>query len=36
MTPVRTGADLTHIDAWLFDLDETLYPASNEIGRAHV
>ncbi len=29
MTPVRTGADLTHIDAWLFDLDETLYPASN-------
>lgn len=29
MTQVRTGADLTHIDAWLFDLDETLYPASN-------
>ena len=29
MTPVRNGADLTHIDAWLFDLDETLYPASN-------
>lgn len=29
MKPVRTGADLTHIDAWLFDLDETLYPASS-------
>ena len=29
MTPVRTGADLTHIDAWLFDLDETLYPPSS-------
>jgi putative hydrolase of the HAD superfamily len=29
MTQVRNGADLTHIDAWLFDLDETLYPASN-------
>jgi putative hydrolase of the HAD superfamily len=29
MSLARTGADLTHIDAWLFDLDETLYPASN-------
>lgn len=31
MTAARTGADLTHIDVWLFDLDETLYPASNGI-----
>jgi putative hydrolase of the HAD superfamily len=29
MSLARTGADLTHIDAWLFDLDETLYPPSN-------
>ncbi len=24
---MRTGADLTHVDTWLFDLDNTLYPA---------
>ena len=29
MTAARMGADLTPLDAWLFDLDETLYPASN-------
>ncbi len=29
MTPAAAAADLTHIDAWLFDLDETLYPAAN-------
>lgn len=29
MTAARAGADLTHIDAWLFDLDETLYPPSS-------
>jgi putative hydrolase of the HAD superfamily len=25
-----TGADLTHIDTWLFDLDNTLYPPEAE------
>ncbi len=29
MTPARPGADLTHVDAWLFDLDDTLYPPSS-------
>ena len=29
MSPARTGADLTHVDAWLFDLDDTLYPPSS-------
>jgi putative hydrolase of the HAD superfamily len=27
---MMTGADLTHIDTWLFDLDNTLYPP--EVG----
>lgn len=26
-----TQADLTHIDAWIFDLDNTLYPASCDL-----
>ncbi len=25
-----TGADLTHVDVWLFDLDNTLYPPETE------
>ena len=29
MTPARPGVDLTHVDAWLFDLDDTLYPPSS-------
>lgn len=29
MTAARPGADLTHVDAWLFDLDDTLYPPSS-------
>lgn len=28
-----TGADLTHVETWLFDLDNTLYPL--ESGLAH-
>jgi len=27
-----TGADLTHIDTWLFDLDNTLYPLDSGLG----
>lgn len=27
-----TGADLRHIDTWLFDLDNTLYPLSSGLG----
>ncbi len=30
MTTARTGADLRHIDLWLFDLDNTLYPIEAE------
>ena len=26
---VETGADLRHVDTWLFDLDNTLYPAED-------
>ena len=28
-----TGADLTHVDTWLFDLDNTLYPAESGLMR---
>jgi putative hydrolase of the HAD superfamily len=28
-----TGADLTHIDTWLFDLDNTLYPEESGFMR---
>ena len=32
MSPqVIEGADLRHVDAWLFDLDDTLYPHDNGI-----
>ena len=27
-----TGADLSHIDTWLFDLDNTLYPLESGLG----
>ena len=27
-----TGADLTHVDTWLFDLDNTLYPLDSGIA----
>jgi putative hydrolase of the HAD superfamily len=27
-----TGADLSHIDTWLFDLDDTLYPVESGLG----
>ena len=27
-----TGADLTHVDTWLFDLDNTLYPLESGIA----
>ena len=27
-----TGADLRHIDTWLFDLDNTLYPTDSGVG----
>ena len=30
MIASRTGPDLTHIDLWLFDLDNTLYPYEAE------
>ena len=30
MTAVGAGADLRHIDTWLFDLDNTLYPIEAE------
>lgn len=29
-----TGADLRHIEAWLFDLDNTLYPLSSGLAQA--
>jgi putative hydrolase of the HAD superfamily len=29
----RVGADLSHIDTWLFDLDNTLYPLESGLGR---
>jgi putative hydrolase of the HAD superfamily len=27
-----TGADLSHIETWLFDLDDTLYPVESGLG----
>lgn len=27
-----SGADLSHVDTWLFDLDDTLYPAESGLG----
>ena len=30
MSPPGEPADLTHVDTWLFDLDNTLYPAEAE------
>ena len=30
MAPDRTHPDLTHVDTWIFDLDNTLYPAGSE------
>jgi putative hydrolase of the HAD superfamily len=29
----QVGADLSHIDTWLFDLDNTLYPLESGLGR---
>ena len=26
-----SGADLAHIDTWIFDLDNTLYPSSSRL-----
>ena len=31
---MTTGADLTHVDTWIFDLDNTLYPPEREILQA--
>src|ERR1700747_1668542 len=32
MTPPEpAGPDFRHIDAWIFDLDNTLYPASSDL-----
>ena len=28
---MNNSADLTHIDTWLFDLDNTLYPPEAEL-----
>ena len=27
-----SGADLSHVDTWLFDLDNTLYPLETGLG----
>jgi len=27
-----SGVDLSHVDTWLFDLDDTLYPAESGLG----
>jgi len=36
MNPSSTGADLRHITTWLFDLDNTLYPAESGFMAAIV
>jgi putative hydrolase of the HAD superfamily len=33
MTRHGQSADLRHIDTWIFDLDNTLYPAGSDVGR---
>lgn len=32
MTGGSVGADLSHVDTWLFDLDNTLYPLESGLG----
>ena len=31
---MTAGADLSHIDIWLFDLDNTLYPPEDGVHGA--